>query len=60
MPKSQMFTNLVELKVFLNSLSEDELDAHTNTHDWYEIEIVYSAPTVSYYYEINGYDGGEE
>ena len=56
MQKEMTFT---ELKGFLNGLSEDELRAQTNIHDWYVIEVCRRAGFGAYYF-IEGKDGGEE
>ena len=58
MNKNTTFTTLSELKAFLNTLTEDELNAQTNEVDWFEIYTMYSRGSI--YYHIEGYNGGDE
>ncbi len=56
--KEMTFTTLRELKTFIDGLSNIELDACLNMHDWYVIDAAYSRG--QYYFSIEGHNGGEE
>ena len=56
------FTSLRELKSLLDGLSEEQLDASLNMHDWYVFDLVESKSwrlPSPWYFSIEGKDGGE-
>lgn len=59
MNKETTFTSLRELRRFLNELTDAELDAKLNMHDWYVIDIMHSNISGDWFF-IEGKDGGEE
>ena len=63
MTKETTFTTLAELKGFLDTLSDEELNAEINEADWFDIYITlskYPATYGTHYFHIQPRDGGEE
>jgi hypothetical protein len=51
----ETISSLAELREILNSLTPEELNAQTNSHDWYDIDItVYPSGA---YFIIDGRNG---
>ena len=60
MNKEMTFTTLAELKKFLDTLSDAELNAATSSADWFEIYVHINPKKDRFYYHIDPRFGGEE
>lgn len=55
----QTFVTLREFKTWVNSLSEEELDANTDVADWF-IAYVTKNQWGRHYYHIQPHEGGDQ